>query len=229
MNKVFAIIPGYNEEDTISDVVKKTSPYVDRTIVVNDGSKDNTGCEAYQAGADVIYHLQNRGKGHAMLTGIVYALAMGADIIVLLDADEQHDPSDIDSFVEMIDRGKAEMVFGCRRFNKKMPMLFRVGNLGLNAMFWLLHMKRIDDILCGYKAFKRETFNKIKWTSNGYTVEIEMAANALTNGVKFKQKKIKTKYLDATKGTSIKDGLMIGKFILRNKIKNVTAKFYRNR
>ncbi|KKW30984.1 MAG: hypothetical protein UY76_C0069G0003 [Candidatus Uhrbacteria bacterium GW2011_GWA2_52_8d] len=93
--KMFALIPAYNEETTIADVLTRTRPYVDGMIVVDDGSSDRTAEIARTQGAVVVSHVINRGLGAAIGTGFAAAQSLGADVVVTLDADGQHDPAEI--------------------------------------------------------------------------------------------------------------------------------------
>jgi GT2 family glycosyltransferase len=109
--RVAAIIPCYNTQEQIGEVVTKTQKYVDQVIVVDDGSTDMTAAEARKAGARVIQHNRNYGKGAAMKTGAKYA---DADIIVFIDGDGQHNPEDISDMLLPIQQGKADFVIGSR-------------------------------------------------------------------------------------------------------------------
>ena len=100
--KIFAIIPAYNEEKHINKVVKQTKKYVDNVIVVDDGSKDKTKAAASKAKAIVLRHLVNLGKGASLKTGCDYAVKNNADIMIVIDADAQHDPDEIPKFLETI-------------------------------------------------------------------------------------------------------------------------------
>src|SRR3989338_3448788 len=112
--KVIAVIPAYNEETRIVQVISAAKQYVFAVLVVDDGSDDNTPERARSAGAKVIRHLENCGTGAATMTGIEAARAMGADIIVTLDADEQHNPSDIPALLDPIKNGRADIAFANR-------------------------------------------------------------------------------------------------------------------
>lgn len=112
--KVVAIVPGYKEGQRIGDTVRGVLPHVHSVLVVDDGSPDDTALQAKQAGAIVLRHCVNRGQGAALRTGIEGALALGADVLVQLDADGQHDPTFIPIVVAPILEGKADVVFGSR-------------------------------------------------------------------------------------------------------------------
>ena len=128
--KTIAIIPAYNEESTISDVIKGTSQFVDEILVINDGSTDNTSDIAKSAGATVIDNIVNRGLGRTIKRGYEEAIKRGADIVVQIDADGQYDPQEIPKLIQPILDNKADLVLGSRLENLKyeMPWLKKQGN-----------------------------------------------------------------------------------------------------
>ena len=106
---IFAIIPAYNEENRVADVVTNAKRYVDKVIVVDDGSSDKTYDAAKSAGAVTLKHIVNLGKGAALKTGCDYAITQGADMLIVLDADTQHDPEEIPNFIKTLK--EADIVF----------------------------------------------------------------------------------------------------------------------
>src|SRR6202040_874275 len=96
-----AVIPAYNEEKHVGDVVRRTRQKLDDVLVVDDGSPDKTAERAREAGAEVIVHEQNRGKGETIKTGLRLWLDRQFDFVIILDADGQHRPEEIDRFVEV--------------------------------------------------------------------------------------------------------------------------------
>ena len=111
---ITVILPAYNEEVSIGSIVLLTRFYADNVIVVDDGSSDRTAEVARKAGAEVIVHKVNQGKGAALKTGFTAAVSLGADVIVTMDSDGQHNPADIPKLVEPILKGEADMVNGSR-------------------------------------------------------------------------------------------------------------------
>src|SRR5262245_28351435 len=126
---IVAIIPAYNEAGRVAAVVHAVKRFVDRVIVVDDGSFDATGEEARKAGATVVRHLENSGPGAATMTGIDAARLLNATIIVTIDADEQHHPEDIPALIVPIERGEVDVVFA-NRFGQKnrIPVIRRIFN-----------------------------------------------------------------------------------------------------
>ena len=107
MSTITALLPAYNEEVSIGSVVLRTRAYADRVVVIDDGSSDHTAEVAALAGAEVLRHLKNQGKGAALKTG--FSSLNGDAVIVTIDTDGQHDPADIPRLVEPILRGEADM------------------------------------------------------------------------------------------------------------------------
>ncbi len=206
--KIVAIIPAYNEERTISEVIKSTKKYVDEVIVIDDGSKDKTS-EMSKFANFVATHPINMGKGVALKTGFEAAIKRGADIIITLDADGQHDPNDIPKLINILTKEKADIVIGSRKLNEKMPLIFKFGNWFLNKLFTFLFKQAIADTQSGFRAFRANIYDKIKWTTSTYAVETEMLANAGKKKLICKETPIETLYLDKYKGTTIFDGISI--------------------
>ena len=201
-----AIIPAFNESRTIKEVIKKTKKYVDKVIVIDDGSSDNTFNEAESA--DIrLKHIVNIGKGLALKTGFEAAIRENADTIITIDSDLQHDPGEIPLFLDKIK--EHDIVIGTRSLNKKMPIIFRFGNSLIHYIFKILFNLNIKDTQCGFRAFKAEIYPLIKWQALNYAVETEILAKAGKNNLKIAEVPIKTIYADKYKGTNIIDGVKI--------------------
>ncbi len=206
--KTVAVIPAYNEDETIASVIENTRKYVDSVIVVDDGSRDET--YEHAAEADIlIRHSVNMNKGHAMITGIEAAIREGADIIVAIDADDQHDPEDIPLFIKTLIEENLDIVFGSRKLDGNMPPVLRFGNLFLTTATYALYGIWISDTQSGFRVFTKEAYKKIKWKSKDYRMETEMIVNAAKNKLKYKELKIKTRYNNPHKGTTVMDGIKI--------------------
>ena len=205
--KIFAVIPAYNEEKHIYDVVKKTKNYADSVIVVDDGSRDNTKKTAEDAGAIVLSHLVNLGKGAAAKTGCDYAFESKADIIILIDADGQHDPKEIPRFLESLT--KNDIVLGSRKINRNMPFVLRFGNWFINKAIKFLYGIKIIDSQCGYRAFASNIYSVLRWKASDYSMESEMIAKIGKYKLKYEEIPIETIYSDRYKGTTVIDGFKI--------------------
>lgn len=212
---IVAIIPAFNEGKTIKEVITKTKNYVDKIIVVDDGSIDNTFDEAELA--DIrLRHIVNIGKGLALKTGFEAAIKENADVILTIDSDLQHDPDEIPKFLEKIK--KHDIVIGTRSLNKNMPLVFRAGNSLIHYIFRFLFNLKIKDTQCGFRAFKASIYPLIKWQALNYAVETEMLAKAGKNNLKVAEIPIKTIYEDKYKGTTVIDGIKITLNMLKWKL-----------
>ena len=207
INKVWAVIPAYNEERDISAIVKKTKKYVEGIVVVDDGSRDKTRHAAEQANAIVLSHAINLGKGAALKTGCDFAVKKGAKFIVALDADAQHNPGNIPRFIEKLKNN--DIVFGYRKASSKMPLVLRFGNWFISIVVNVLYGIRLNDTQCGFRAFSKEAYKKIRWNAGDYSMESEMISRAGKQRLKYVQIPIETIYSDRYKGTTIIDGVKI--------------------
>lgn len=204
-----AVIPAFNEEKNISEVIKRTKKFVDKIIVVNDGSEDATEKKAKMSGAIVLTHKINLGLGASLKTGCDAAIFLGAKTIITLDADGQHDPEEIPYFLKKIDEG-FDIVFGARTKNqKKMPLQKRIGNALVSNLHSLLFNINLSDIETGYRAFKSSAYKKIRWKSSGYGVANEIVVNTKKKNLSYCEIPVDTIYRDKYKGVNIREGISI--------------------
>lgn len=194
--KTLIIIPAYNEELTIGSVVALAKKYGD-VLVVDDGSKDRTSEIAQKAGAIVIRHEVNKGKGAALKTGFGYALANGYDVIVTIDADGQHNPDEIPLLLKPILEGEADLVIGSRYLNgvhKNIPLYRRLGLWVLNMTTNVASSAKIKDSQSGFRAFNRKALENLEVSADGYHVESEMITQLSEKGLKIKEVPINVRY-----------------------------------
>ena len=206
-DNVWAIIAAYNEERNIAGIIKRTKKYVDEVVIVDDGSADKTRQFADKAGAIVLNHIVNLGKGAALKTGCDFAAKKGAKFIVVLDADAQHNPHDIPRFLDKLE--KYNVVFSYRKLSRKMPFVLRFGNWFISSVVGFLYGIRLNDTQCGFRAFTAEAYKRIRWNASDYSMESEMIARAGKQRLKYVQIPIETIYSDKYKGTTIIDGIKI--------------------
>lgn len=162
---VMVALPAYNEERSVGDVISVAKKYAHLVLVVNDSSKDNTAKAAEDAGALVITHETNQGYGGAALTIFKTAQKYQPDILILLDADGQHDPMDIPKFVAKIMEGY-DVVIGSRYLDQKsqdmIPLYRKMGMRALDtATRTAAKNLETTDVLCGYRAFSKKAYSEI--------------------------------------------------------------------
>lgn len=209
--KTWVVIPAFNEKDHILPVVKEALQYCDGIIVVDDGSDEESRQILRMVAPEVLVlrHRINLGKGIALRTGARAATRSGAEIIVFMDSDGQHKPTDISRFIEKIETGAYDIVFGARHIGGEMPIAMRIGNhffsLATKALFGIF----LSDTQSGFRAFRSSVFEKIVWRSPRYAAEAEMVVNAGKHHLRFCEIPIDTVYHDKYKGTTVIDGLRI--------------------
>jgi len=160
--KVIAAIPAYNEEKTVAAVILETEKYVDKIIIVDDGSTDHTAEIARRMGATVIQHAVNKGYGAAIISLLKKALEEDADIAVTLDADGQHDPRYIPYLTKPILENKADIVIGSRFLGKtKMPKYRKIGVKTITALSNVATKLNITDAQSGFRAYSKKALQKI--------------------------------------------------------------------
>lgn len=208
--KTFAIIPALNEHAHLPGVVERTLRFVDEVVVVDDGSSRPLAKSLpNHEHLTVLRHRINLGKGAALTTGIEYAARHGANAVVLIDADGQHDPDEIPRLLEPLQNNTADIVFGVRTFHTTMPAMAKLGNVFLTTMLTGLFGIKVSDTQSGYRAFLTSVFPKLRWRSPRYAVETEMIVNAGKYHLRSREVPITTIYLDSYKGTTVLDGIRI--------------------
>jgi glycosyltransferase involved in cell wall biosynthesis len=173
--KAAAVIPSFNEEKTIASVVEGIRPLVDRVVVIDDGSRDGTAERARRAGADVIAHDGNRGKGHAVRTGLARVLDQGFTHVLLMDGDMQHLPEEAAPLLAEAERSGADIVVGERRFERdRMPASrYHANRIGSRVLSWFVGIP-LRDTQCGFRVFRVDALRPLRLTATGYEIETEM-------------------------------------------------------
>ena len=182
--KIIAAIPAFNEEKYIGTIVLKTRQYVDEVIVLDDGSTDHTAEIAHLAGATVVRHQENKGKGVAIQSILVEAKSKAPDILVLLDADSQHNPDEIPSLIKPISEG-FDLVIGSREKQvDKTPRYRRIGQKVLLYSTRILSGRSLSDSESGFRALSRKAISELRLKENGFAIEAEMIASAKNEHLK---------------------------------------------
>ena len=193
--KILAAFPAYNKEQCIGSLVIMARQYTDEVLVVDDGSTDNTARIAELAGASVIRHGVNLGKGAAIQSIIIEAREKNPDALVLLDADFQHNPDDIPSIVEPLSRG-FDIVVGSRmRDRQNIPNYRRFGQRTLSILSHILSGRRVVDSESGFRALSNKTLTNMELKQNGFAVEAEMLSEATRKGLRIAESPISAVYV----------------------------------
>jgi glycosyltransferase involved in cell wall biosynthesis len=215
--RIVVIIPAYNEERFIGSVVLKLRRFPVRTILVDDGSIDATGMVAEAAGAQVIRHEQNRGKGEALNTGIHEARKVKPDVIVVIDGDDQHLVQQLPRLVQPILDKKADIVVGSRYLDKlsAVPAHRKFGHWFFSKFTQLTSAVKVGDSQSGYRAFSPKAFNTDGFFSSGFSVESEMQFLAHEYGLIMTEVPITIRYMDEPKRPVMQQGFTVLTGILR--------------
>ena len=225
--KIVTIIPAYNEERNIKDVIKGALKYSD-VIVVDDGSVDNTSNIAKQSGAYLIKHKKNRGKGAAIKTGFKKALDNKYDIFILIDGDGQHNPDFIPALISKM--GNADVVIGSR-FKKddpdNMPLQRKLSNKLTTKLVKFLTGYHITDSQSGFRSFSRDAarvFVDIPY--DDYVYESEMFYQASKQKMVIKEEKISCSYKDEESYIKWINILRYIRFIFKSLLRKYQKKKY---
>lgn len=194
-NKYCVIIPAYQEEKRIAAVITGALEHCPDITVIDDGSADKTSEVARTAGANVIRHERNRGKGVALVTGFRHARQHGFPVVVTMDADGQHDPKEIPRFIEAYERTRIPVLVGNRMIDqKKMPLVRRWTN---QTMSWLLSklMKQyVPDTQCGYRLYQTDLIPFVATEAERFAAESEILLRIAERGIRIDSVRIDAIY-----------------------------------
>lgn len=201
--KICIVIPAFNEEWVIQDVISeiKSAGY-ENIIVVDDGSADKTYEKAKEVqGIIALRHKINRGKGAATKTGIEAAKLLGANIIVTMDGDGQHDPEDIEKLISPIINDRCDVVLGTRLKNSAgMPFYKIIQNYLGNIITWYLFGLYVTDSQSGFRAYSRCAAEVINTRGDRYEYDSEVIREIYIYKLKFKEVPIKVRYTEYSMG-----------------------------
>ena len=225
----FACIPAYNEENTISDLVKSAKKFVDKVIVCDDGSTDDTLNNAKLAGAEIISHKKNQGYGAAITSLFDYCRMQNADVMITLDGDGQHDPNQIPILLDTISQHSVDVVLGSRFLDNNtdtpgyrkrgIKIITSAANFGADF--------KVSDAQSGFRAYSKSAINAIHPTEQGMAVSTEILLKISNKGLSLAEVPITTSY---DGDTSEQNPVPHGISVLMNTIKYVSIrhpiKFY---
>lgn len=194
---VSAVIPAYFEEKHIGDVVRRARAQLDHVLVVDDGSADQTADFARAAGAEVMVHPVNRGKGEAIRSGLRHWFERGLHYIVILDGDGQHLPEEIDRFIASASSTGAGLLIGTRMDDLAgMPLVRRAVNRYMSNKISRICGQRIPDTQCGFRMLHRDLIPHLLAGGDRFEYETEMLIVASRKGYQIASVPISTVYSD---------------------------------
>ena len=194
--RALALIPAFNEAGPIVDVIRRAQPHVREVVVIDDGSTDATSAVARAAGATVLRHDVNRGKGAAIITGLDYLRQSSAQCGVFIDADGQHDPEALPAFLALAEQTGAGIVIGSRMTDThSMPALRLWTNRFMSWLTGKLARQVIPDSQCGYRLLTRTILPDLHLATARFETETEMLIQAGRAGHKIVSVPIRTIYL----------------------------------
>ena len=183
--RVMVLIPAFNAAKSVGDVVRASKEIVRDVVVVNDGSRDDTASVARAAGAEVVNHPQNRGKGGALKTGFAHAIKNGYDVVVTLDADGQHLPREIPKFLKSREETKADLIIGGRShlFGEMLPRR-RLANRFSAWSIAKASKTGITDSQSGFRLYSANLLRNVRLRTEGFDLESEVIVRAGVGGFK---------------------------------------------
>jgi glycosyltransferase involved in cell wall biosynthesis len=193
MNNILALIPAYDEQETVKEVVEHVGQYLP-VLVVDDGSEDATATRAEAAGAEVLRQSPNQGKGVTLQNGFRWALERGYDAVITLDADGQHHPDEIPVFVEAYEEHGYDLVIGSREF-RRMPFVRRCSNtVGRWTFSWALG-QYVHDNQSGYRLVSRRLMEaSLASCEPGFHFEVDIIVICVLEDFKLGEVPIRTIY-----------------------------------
>lgn len=191
------IIPTYNNDSTLENVIEEVLNYTDRIIIVNDGSTDKTAqkLEQYTEEVCIITHPRNAGKGRALRNGFRKALELGYKYAISIDSDGQHFASDLPVFLEALEKDNNALIIGARDMNQQnVPGKSSFGNKFSNFWFRVETGIKLTDTQSGYRLYPLQKMCTLKYLTNKFEFEIEVIVKAAWDGITIKNIPIQVHY-----------------------------------
>jgi len=218
------IIPTYNEEKSIGDLVEEIKDRGFDIVVCDDGSKDGTTKIAFKKGAIVLKNEKNLGKGYSLRRGFDYALEEGYQAVITMDGDGQHSPSYIPEFLEFSKEKDAKIVVGnrmptCRQTGSrysKMPFIRLFTNKLMSLILSFICKQKIPDSQCGFRLIRREVLKKVNLYTKKFEIESEILIRAARTGFRIESLPIKSIYRGQTSSINpVLDTFRFIRFIIK--------------
>ena len=181
--RVAAVIPAFNEADTIRSVISGLAASLAHVVVVDDGSTDGTAERSREAGAEVLVHERNLGKGRAVRTGLARVLAGDFTHVLLIDGDMQHLPAEASRLIHAAETSHADVVIGERAFKRsEMPASrYHANRIGSRVLSWFVGVP-LGDTQCGFRIFRTDALRPLVLSATGYEIETEMLVKVRRRG-----------------------------------------------
>ncbi len=219
-SQAVAVIPAYHDEKHIGDIVRRTGQQLDHVLVIDDGSNDGTAQRARDAGAEVIVHNQNRGKGEAIKTGLRHCLAREVTWLILLDSDGQHLPEEIERFLSAAASATQPMLFVGNRMDNAsaMPFIRRVVNRYMSRRISHLCGQRIPDTQCGFRMLHQQLIPELLGGGDRFDYDTEVLIIASRKRYRIEPVPITTVYSDQVSNIHpVRDAIRFFKLMWRYK------------
>ena len=220
-NHICALIPAFNAESSLGEVIELAKKFIQRVIVVSDGSTDNTGAVARSRGVELITIPSNRGKGYALRQGFTHALTNGCRAIVTLDADGQHDPADIPSFLRAHDQDSEAILIGSRMAQvERFPRQRYYSNQAAAFFISKALGQPLEDTQCGFRLYPSRVLRQIALTTSHFQTETEVLLRAARKGISLRSVPVKNIYVNGNAPQSnfrpVVDTFLICMVVLRD-------------
>ncbi|MDD5561320.1 MAG: glycosyltransferase family 2 protein [Candidatus Omnitrophica bacterium] len=189
------IIPTYNESKAIAGLIEQILKLGLKTIIIDDGSNDDTIKIALDAGAEVLHNPSNIGKGASLIKGYAFALSRGFDAVISMDGDGQHSTEDIKLFIQKAESSNYGIIVGNRMAKTQgMPVMRIVVNRFMSWVISMIAGQNIPDTQCGFRMVKKEVFQAVDLSTSKYETESEILIKASRRGFKIGSVQVKTIY-----------------------------------
>lgn len=220
--RVFVLIPAYNAAKTITPVIVEARKVIDDVVVVDDGSRDDTSAVAAAAGAKVVRHPQNRGKGGSLKTGFAYAVENGYDAVITIDADGQHLPQEIPRFLDCWKKTDGDLIIGGRShlFDQMLPRR-RMANRFSAWVIGKMSKTAVTDSQSGFRLYSTRMLRSIRLRTEGFDLESEVIVRAGCGGFRVLTTPIDLGFVDGLSTSHykpLKDTLRIAWTVFRARL-----------
>lgn len=220
--RILVAIPAFNAAKTLADVVRSAKQEMADVIVVDDGSRDETGVVAASAGAKVLTHPRNRGKGGSLKTAFAYAIENGYDAVITLDADGQHLPHEIPKFIDCWKKTDADLIIGGRAhlFEGMLPRRRMANRFSAWVIGWV-SKTGVSDSQSGFRLYSTRMLRSIRLRTDGFDLESEVIVRAGCGGFKVLTTPIDLGFIDGLSTSHykpLKDTLRIAWTVLRARL-----------